>query len=169
MNETPRIVRTEPLQTARIHLAIPREEMTTAFGPAIHELLETLEAQGLAPAGPPLAHHHRITREAFDFDVCFPVQRTVKPAGRVQPGHLPATTCVRTVYAGPYEGLPEAWQQFDAWVASEGYECRGDLIERYLVGPEAGPDPAGWRTELSRPMTEAGAARVQATGAIPDA
>jgi hypothetical protein len=30
----------------------------------------------------------------------------------------------------------------------------GDLYECYVVGPESTPDPANWRTELSRPVTE---------------
>ncbi len=54
---------------------------------------------------------------------------------------------------GDYEGLGAAWEEFDAWVAAEGHTPRGDLWERYVVGPESNPDPAAWRTERNRPLT----------------
>jgi effector-binding domain-containing protein len=59
---------------------------------------------------------------------------------------------VRTVYHGGYEGLPSAWAEFDAWIASEGLAIGPDLWEVYVTGPESGPDPAIWRTELNRPL-----------------
>ncbi len=38
------------------------------------------------------------------------------------------------------------------WVKANGHRAAQDLWESYLAGPESGPDPAGWRTELSRPL-----------------
>ena len=34
-----------------------------------------------------------------------------------------------------------------------GHEAAKELWECYLEGPESGSDPAGWRTELNRPLT----------------
>lgn len=59
-------------------------------------------------------------------------------------------TVVRTLYHGPYEGLAGAWGEYHAWTTAEGHLLREDLFEGYLAGPESGPDPAGWRTELMR-------------------
>jgi effector-binding domain-containing protein len=71
----------------------------------------------------------------------------------VKPGR-PALKVVRTVYHGPYEGLDGAWQEFSARTKANGHKTAGDLYECYLVGPESSPDPANWRTELSRPLIE---------------
>ena len=86
----------------------------------------------------------------FDFEICVPVTATVKAVGRVTPAEFAAVRVARTVYHGPYEGLGEAWGKFRAWVADNGYQTGPDLFERYLAGPESGPDPAEWRTELNQ-------------------
>jgi effector-binding domain-containing protein len=58
----------------------------------------------------------------------------------------------RTVYHGPYEGLPGAWPELDAWISAQGRKPAGFLWEVYLAGPESSADPAQWRTELNRPL-----------------
>jgi effector-binding domain-containing protein len=80
--------------------------------------------------------------------VAAPVQAT----GRVKPGELPAAKVARAIYSGPYEGLPSAWGEFDTWIKANGYEPADDLWELYSVGPQSTPDPANWRTELTRPL-----------------
>lgn len=75
----------------------------------------------------------------------------VTPTGRVQGGVLPAARVARTTLAGPCEGLGSVWGEFDAWVAAQGL-LPGELLwECFVTGPESGPGPAGWRTELNRP------------------
>ena len=61
----------------------------------------------------------------------------------------------RTVHNGGYESLGAAWAELDAWTRSQGHSPATDLWERYLVGPDSDPNPAAWRTELSRPLLPA--------------
>jgi hypothetical protein len=35
-----------------------------------------------------------------------------------------------------------------------GLEPAAELWEIYAAGPESGSDPAGWRTELNRPIAD---------------
>ncbi len=49
MPDEPIIQRSESYATAAIPLRIPRHQMMASFGPAVHELLTVLTAQGLAP------------------------------------------------------------------------------------------------------------------------
>jgi effector-binding domain-containing protein len=114
--------------------------------------MAAIAAQGVAPAGPWFTHHLKVPDETFDFEIGVPVAASVAPAGRVQPGELPAATVARTVYHGPYEGLATAWGQFMAWIDARGHAPAPDLWECYVAGPEASPDPANWRTELNRPL-----------------
>jgi effector-binding domain-containing protein len=152
MIDTPRIVRTEVVPTACIHLTVRPDEMMKVMGPGYRELMAALESQGIAPAGPWLNHFLKIAPGIFDFELSVPVPRPVKPVGRVRPGELPATTVARTVYHGPYEGLPGAWPELDAWISAQGRKPVGILWEVYLAGPESSADPARWRTELNRPL-----------------
>ena len=153
MLDTPQITQTTTQLTAVIHLTIPREEMRNVMGPGIGELMAAVAAQGIAPAGPWFAHHLKMDPATFDFEICLPVTAPVAASGRVKAGHLPATTVARTVYHGPYEGLSDAWDEFDAWIAANGHTPRPDLWECYVVGPEASPNPANWRTQLNRPLS----------------
>ena len=58
----------------------------------------------------------------------------------------------RTVYHGPYEALPEAWEEFEAWITAQGLNPAPGLWEVYQAGPESSADPADYRTQLSRPL-----------------
>lgn len=154
MIEPPQIARTDTAHIAYIPLTVPREQIHDVMEPGIREVMAALASQGLTPAGPLFTHHRRIEPAIFDFEICVPVASPVTPVGRVRAGVLPAATVVRTVYCGPYEGLGAAWGEFKAWIAEQGHKARGGLWERYLAGPEAGADPAGWRTELNQPLAD---------------
>jgi effector-binding domain-containing protein len=154
MIETPQVVRLPAQQVASLHIETPRSKMQHVMGPAIAEAMAAVKAQGVGPVGPWFAHHRGMTPEAFDFDICVPVSAPFAAVGRVKPGVRPALKVVRTVYHGPYEGLGGAWHDFAAWVRANGYMTAEDLYECYVCGPESSPDPAAWRTELSRPLNE---------------
>ena len=153
MLDTPRITHSTAQLTAFIHLTIPRAEIQNVMGPGINELMATIAAQGIAPAGPWLTHHLKMHPDTFDFEICVPVSAPVVAVGRVQPGQLSAAKLARTVYHGPYEGLSDAWGEFMDWIEANGHKPGPDLWEVYVAGPESSPDPATWRTELSRPLT----------------
>lgn len=152
MIETPQTAELEAAPTAFIHLTIPREKMPEVFGPAIEELVTTLAAQGIGITGPLFAHHLVMEPGTFDFEAGFPVAGMITPSGRVEAGQRPAVKVARTVYQGPYEGLPDAWGEFHQWVENSGLDWAPDIWECYLVNPDSDPDPANWRTELNRPL-----------------
>jgi len=150
MIETPQVVDSPAQLVATIHITTPRSEMQHVMGPGIGEAMAAAQTQGIGPVGPWFAHHLHMDSEAFDFNICVPVSAPVTAVGRVKPGRRPAGKIVRTVYHGPYEGLGDAWHDFSAWTEANGYRTADDLYECYLVGPESSPEPADWRTELSR-------------------
>ena len=148
MIDTPTIDRSAERATAAIHVTVPRSEIQRVMGPAHQELFSTLGAQGIAPTGPWMCHHLTIDPATFDFEVSVPVAQPVTPSGRVMNSRLPAGRVARTVYRGGYEGLGAAWGELDAWIKREGLSAQREIWEIYAAGPESGPDPASWRTEL---------------------
>ncbi len=154
MIESPQIVQSAAQHTACIHVTIPWEEITDVMGPGIMEVMAIVAEQGIPPAGPWLTHHLAMDPDTADFEICVPVTRPVAPQGRVKPGMLRAAKVARTVYHGEYEGLPGAWEEFTEWLESHGHEGADDLWECYTKGPEASDDPADWRTELNKPLSE---------------
>ncbi len=153
MLATPQIIQTQVQEAAIIRLTIPRSEMMKVFGAAVGELLTALAAQGVEPIGAVFAHHLKMPPDTFDFELGVKVSAPVKATERVKPGQLPAAKVARTVYSGPYEGLPSAWHEFNQWIQANGHEPAENLWELYSVGPQSSTDPANWRTELNRPLT----------------
>ena len=154
MLATPQIIETKVQEAAVIHLTVPRSQMMKVFGPAVAELMAVLAAQGVDPIGAVFAHHLKMSPDTFDFELGVRVAAPVKASGRVKPGHLPAVKVARTVYSGPYEGLPSAWGEFNNWMKANGLRQAENLWEVYSVGPQSNPDPANWRTELNRPLVD---------------
>lgn len=154
MIDPPAVTTTTEQPTAVIHLTIPRSDIQKEMGPAHRELFATLAAQQITPMGPWFSHHFRMDPATFDFEVGVPVDAPVKPAGRVRGSRLPAARVARTVYRGGYEGLGDAWGELEAWMKTAGLAPAKELWEIYAAGPETGPDPAAWRTELNRPLAD---------------
>ncbi len=152
MLAAPQIIKTDVQEAAVIRLTIPRGEMMKVFGPAVGELMAVLSAQGVEAIGAVFAHHLKMSPDTFDFELGVKVSAPVKATGRVKPGQLPAIKVARTVYSGPYEGLPSAWGEFNKWMRANGHEQAETLWEVYSVGPQSSLDPADWRTELNRPL-----------------
>ena len=155
MIERFRIRRTASRLTAVIPLEIPRADVRTVMGPGLAELRAAVAAQGVAAAGPWFTHHLREPGAVFAFEIGLPVAAPVAPVGRVKPGHWPAMTLAQTVYHGGYEGLGAAWGEFLAAVEAAGHRTAEGLWECYVIGPDASADPAAWRTELNKPLSEA--------------
>ncbi|MCX6178586.1 MAG: GyrI-like domain-containing protein [Chlorobiales bacterium] len=154
MIEKPQVIETTAQHVATIHIETPFSEIQHVMGSGIAEAMAAAKAQGIGPTGPWFAHHLKRPQESFDFDICVPVSAPVTAVGRVKPWQRPVLKVVRTVYHGPYEGLSEAWHEFTEWIEANGYKTANDLYECYLVGPESSPNPADWRTELSRSLVE---------------
>ncbi|RKH15070.1 AraC family transcriptional regulator [Corallococcus sp. CA053C] len=154
MIETPRIVQTVAQLTAIVPVTVARSEIRTVMGPGISELMATVASQHIAPAGPWFTHHLRTDPQVFEFEISVPVTAPIQDRGRVRPGLWPAMKVVRTVYQGPYEGMGQAWGEFDAWISAQGLKASQDFWEVYAVGPESGSDPTLWRTEFSRRLLD---------------
>jgi uncharacterized protein YndB with AHSA1/START domain/effector-binding domain-containing protein len=151
--EVPEITEAPARLAAAIHLTIPRSEIRSAMGPGLSEIMTAVHAQGIGPAGPWFTHHFKMNPATFDFEICVPVSAPVTPVGRVVSRDIPAVRVARTIYRGSYEQLATGWQEFAAWMATNGHVPGPDLYECYLVGPESNPGTSAFRTELSRPLS----------------
>ena len=154
MIEPPQIVQTVERRTAVIHIVTPREFIRDVMTPGYTELMAALQAQCVTPLGPWFTHHLTMTPDQFDFELGVPVGAEVVEAGRVHSSSLPAATAARTIYHGPYEGLPAAWRTLEEWSTAHQIARAPSLWETYLTGPANSHDPALWRTELTWPLIE---------------
>lgn len=140
--------------TAVIRFTIPREEIQEVMGPAIGEVIAAVMAQQAGPLGPVFSYHYRLDPKVFDFEVGVPVKPGFKPTGRVISGTLPAGKVAIATHQGGYEGLGDAWSEFNDWVIEQELAPLESLWECYAKGPESGPDPLLWETMLFRPLAK---------------
>jgi hypothetical protein len=153
--DAPHVTDAPALTTAVVRLTVPRERIAHVMAPAILEVMGTVAAQRVGVAGAWFVRYLRMEGTLLEFEAGVPVAAPVAPAGRVTPGTLPAVRVARAEYRGAYEGLPTAWAALAAWAAAHGHVLAPGIWERYVVGPESGPDPSAWRTELNHPLVPA--------------
>jgi effector-binding domain-containing protein len=94
---------------------------------AIAEIMSTIAAQGATIIGPCFSYHQKRPTDIFSFEVGFPINQPITPAGRIK---------------------------MSKWIEAEGFNVQESLWECYLIDPESNPDPDTWRTELNRPLRE---------------
>ena len=145
----PEVITTTEQRAATIHLVISGRDMAKYMDPAIQEIIQALTDQGLQPAGPMFSYHHRRPGDTFDFEIGFPVSKSVNEAGRVKNSALPGAKVVRAVYQGPYERMGDAWRELQDWVRERKLPEDGRFFERYLNNPDEVKDPKDYRTELN--------------------
>ena len=150
MLEPPQILDVAAQILAVVRLTVPRGDMIKQFDPALRQVSEALRAQGIAPAGPATAHYFSLPTQTFDFELGFPIASQFISEGPVYLAEQPAQRVIRTVYTGPFAGLPSAWGVFQNHIVAKGYRFATDFREAYLNDPNTVPDPTQYRTELVR-------------------
>ena len=150
MLEPPQMISVPAQRLAVVRLTIPRGEMMQRFDPTVRLVSDVLRAQAVDPAGPVTAHYFAIPAQTFDFELGFPIAAAIAAAGPVYLAEQPAQTIIRTVYTGPFAGLPSAWGVFQNHIGAKGYRCATDFREAYLNDPSTIADPTQYRTELVR-------------------
>ena len=126
--------------------------MPTVMGPTRKRVLDEIAAQGLEPAGPWFTHHLRPPSETLEFEICVPTTLPIRSSGDVYPNVRRELRVARTVYAGGYEGLGDAWGNFIEWIEQNKLKVSGELWECYLTSE--GDDSAAYRTELCKEILE---------------
>ena len=76
---------------AVVHAYVKQEDIAEFLGGAFEEVVTALGQQGLSPAGPPFGRCVP-SDGGFQVEAGYPVDRSVKAAGRVTPDELPGGT-----------------------------------------------------------------------------
>ncbi|WP_437185367.1 GyrI-like domain-containing protein [Planctomicrobium sp. SH668] len=150
--DPPQLTNVAESHAASIYVKTPREQITQVMGPGIHELMDVLNEQQISPTGPWYCYHLTCPAENFEFEISLPVTQEIRPSRRVENRFRPAQFVAKTTYRGPYEGLPDAWGEFQKWIHSEKLQPAGHFWEVYSQGPETGLPPEQWVTELVQPL-----------------
>lgn len=148
----PEIVEVPETTTAAVRGTVAMSDLANFFDSSFGVLSEALSKQGVTPTGAAYALYRGIPDESATLEVGFPVDRVIEPDGSAEAGSLPGGRVVRTVHAGSFDGLGDAWQQLGTWIGEHGLTPSDDYWEVYLTEPSPEMDPADLRTELNWPL-----------------
>ena len=145
----PEIVEQPEQITMVIRRVSPMAELASVFDTAFPTLAGVLADQQVQPLSPAFALYHGAPTDTADLEVGFITGSPIEPIGEGVVSTLPGGRVARTVYAGGYDGLGEAWGLLLGWVAEQGLAPTGEMWEVYLTEPTPDGDPADHRTELN--------------------
>lgn len=113
--------------------------ISEAMGDAYFDILNFIDANRLAEAGPPLSITRRFAGGELVFDAAIPVRNlspgTPRSAGRVKLGRSYQGPVLRARHTGPYSTLAGTHEKIAAYIAALGYERNGDAWEAYVSDP----------------------------------
>lgn len=135
--------------TAVVRGVVPVAELPPFFDRSFGELGRVLGDQGMTPRSAAFALYHGAPTDVADLEVGFATDAPVTPAGDVVVGSLPAGRVARSVHAGSFDGLGDAWGALMARIVERGLTPGSSMWEVYLTEPSPDMDPAALRTELN--------------------
>jgi effector-binding domain-containing protein len=148
-----------PVPALSIRGNVAVAQLAEAQGERLRELWQSLQSQGLSPAGPPFVRYHTFGETETDVEVGVPVEDGAAGEGRIAACELPGGAWVTTWHLGPHDSLDEAYGRLAAWLKEHGREAAGAAWEVYWwidpnreLDPSAWPSAAEWRTELVQPI-----------------
>jgi effector-binding domain-containing protein len=148
----------QPILSIRRNVELVR--LTEAQGERLRELWNSMQRQGVQPAGPPFVRYHTFGESETDLEVGVPVAEAAPGEGQIVAGALPGGAAVTTWHHGSHDGLGEAYARLGAWLKEHGSTADGAAWEVYWwidlsvePNPSAWPAPSEWRTQLVQPIT----------------
>lgn len=149
------IRRTVDQPVLAIRHAVPASMFQAFLEGAFEELYTFVASADVDPEGPPMARYHAFGPEVIDVEICLPVPSGTIGTGRIMASVLPAADVATIVHVGPYDREGAAYGALERWIALHGHVVSGPPRERYVIGPDAGVEPAEYRTEIEMPIDAA--------------
>jgi DNA-binding transcriptional MerR regulator len=134
--------------------AFDPEAITPVIGPLFEEVCRLLDAAGVRPQGPAVAHYVQQAGEEGPVEVyaLFPVAAEIPPSSGLRTFTLPAVARAATlVHHGSLDNVLASEQLLGRWLETEDARPAGLTREVYLEC--AGPRET-WVTELQLPLAE---------------
>lgn len=139
----------QPVLSIRTHSRV--EDLPILIGKSYEEIMVYLQELGGQPAGVPFVAYYNLDMQNLDIEIGFPVAKALAGKGEVQPSEIPEGLFATTLYTGPYDQMPPAYEALTEFVKANGYEPTGVAYEYYLNGP-ADTSPEGLQTRILFPL-----------------
>ncbi len=138
-------------KTAVVRATVPLRELPGVIGEAYGEIMAYFFRTGLSPTGFPFVLYGNDDMDALRVEMGFPVDREVKPEGRVEAGTIPGGEVLSEIHVGPYTELERTYTPVMKYIQEQGLAVTEWMYEIYLNSPEDTPETE-LRTEICFPL-----------------
>jgi DNA-binding transcriptional MerR regulator len=123
---------------------------------AIGELVATLSAQHISPAGPAggVFETEIFTEDRGQATIFLPCDPVPQSIGRVSATVIPPAELAMIVHPGSHTDIDRSYGALGTYVTQHALAVDGPIREYYLVGPSETRDESLWRTEVGWPIFE---------------
>ncbi|AGZ41129.1 AraC family transcriptional regulator [Actinoplanes friuliensis] len=136
---------------------VTRDEIATALAESLPRVFGYAQQHGLAITGPPFARYPEVGMGSLVIEGGITIAGPSPTAldDGIEALTVPAGRAVVAVHRGPYDTLPESYQEIEKWMRDQHLSAAGAPWETYLTDPGERPDPATWETEIVQPVQAA--------------
>jgi AraC-like DNA-binding protein/effector-binding domain-containing protein len=145
---------------------VKRSEIAATIGSVLPHVFQHAQQHGMALTGLPFTRYIDVGPGLVTMEpgmriagapnqIATPIESSwTEAAGSadVRMDTLPGGLAVRTMHAGPYDQLQEAYAAIQQWMETEGVASAGPPWEAYINDPSEYPDPKDWKTEVFWPV-----------------
>lgn len=134
--------RVMPMVYVTRDVTMDSDDIGRQMGEAFQALGEFMEANRIAPVGPPLAVYYDYSDTGMRMDVGFPVAppALANAKGDIKAGTTPSGTALKFVHRGPYDKLRDVYKAIEAHFEAEGIPSSPVCWEVYVNDPDTTPE-----------------------------
>jgi DNA-binding transcriptional MerR regulator len=142
----------EPVDVIGVTFETSPESIGRDGGDARNRLLEGLNREEIAPAGPPRSVYHELGEDSWTVETCFPVAGVSSAPDGLTLRRFEGGKAACAIHVGPYDELGMAYRELEVWVNERDLETASPPFDIYLNDPSEVKDPAKFETEIVWPV-----------------
>ena len=125
------------------------------------ELMSWLLRVGHPHSHPPMGLYFddpsKVAADDLRAEVCLPIEEACEPGEDIERKELPGVTVACARYEGPYNGIPQVYEEVFAWMAENGYTHAEGTPSREVFLTLYGQvdEPEQFVTEVQIPVEKA--------------
>lgn len=131
-------------------------EMHDTFKAGFDQLNAYMAEKGAQPVGKygAIWYNYDKVSQTADFAMCVPVAEALPEMDDIKVITLDPTPALVDKYTGPYDGLPNEYDNIQFFIEKNNVEVTGSPWEVYDVGPDSGVAPEEYVTYIYFPIAE---------------